>query len=56
MPRLQHPETGTVVHCGDDLAEHYRSLGWVEADADTHPVEAAPEKPQPVKRGRQKQS
>lgn len=56
MPRLMHPASGLVVHCGDSLAARYQSQGWVDADADTQPTEAAPEKPQPVKRGRQKQS
>lgn len=50
MPRLIHPEAGTVVACGDDLADNYRARGWVDADADTHREEAATEKPQPVKR------
>lgn len=31
--RLRHPEQGTVVEIGDDLAETYQARGWVEADA-----------------------
>ncbi|AIY01209.1 hypothetical protein ART_1610 [Arthrobacter sp. PAMC 25486] len=53
---MKHPASGLVVHCGDDLAARYQSQGWVDADADTQHVEAAPEKPQPVKRGRTKKS
>lgn len=56
MTRLINPDSGTVVSCGDDLAENYRARGWADADALAQPAEAAPEKPQPAKRGRQKLS
>lgn len=30
--RLQHPNAGTVVHVGDDLAEQYLAAGWIDTE------------------------
>ncbi|GGF39072.1 hypothetical protein GCM10007298_38470 [Williamsia phyllosphaerae] len=37
MPRLKHPDLGTLLEVGDDLADLYASRGFVSADADEKP-------------------
>ena len=50
MPRLTDPAKGTVVRCEGDLAAHYVSLGWADADAKAKQVKAAPEKPKATRK------
>lgn len=50
MPRLTDPAKGTVVRCEGDLAAHYLSLGWTDADAKVEPVKATPGKPKTTRR------
>lgn len=38
------------MRCEGDLAAHYRSVGWGDADADPQQVEATPEKPKVMQR------
>lgn len=40
--RLRHPEQGTVVTVGDDLAGAYLASGWVDADRTQQERKASP--------------
>lgn len=47
--RLRDPKAGTVIHVGDDLAERYLALGWVDAESVS---ETSTDSPEPKRRGR----